>query len=366
LEINLFNYHIAVNQFADYSFMKKIILTHFAALTIGTSIAQDRVFTQFYASPLTLNPALTGAFDGKYRVGAIYRDQWRGILDQPYQTFSFGADLRLEPFKNAFAKDRVGAGLLFFRDKVNSLDFSTTQMALSGAYHKALDWNNTQYLSAGFQLGLTQRNINYENLSFQDQWDGESQYSNSTREQLPENNFGFTDMSLGVNYSVNPAPKVAFFAGASYHHFNRPNVAFFKGENVAKNPLHPRISVQLATQFPINSEHTFIMAPRILGSMQGPHLTVNAGSNFRITVDKTFGTALHLGSWVRPVRNIDGFNLDAVVFMGGIEFNNILFGVSYDLNLPNLQKYRRTQNVFEISLIYLGEYDSDELLCPTF
>jgi hypothetical protein len=56
--------------------------------------AQDKHFTQFYAAPLALNPALTGALDGKYRVSTIYRDQWRKVLDEPIKTFAVGADLR--------------------------------------------------------------------------------------------------------------------------------------------------------------------------------------------------------------------------------------------------------------------------------
>jgi type IX secretion system PorP/SprF family membrane protein len=346
--------------------MKKSTIFIALMLGFGSLFAQDRVFTQFYASPLTLNPALTGLFDGKYRVGAIYRDQWRGILNQPYQTFSFGADLRLEPFKMNLNKDRLGVGLMFFRDKVNSLDFSTTQIAISGAYHKSLDPSTSQYLSGGFQIGLSQRNVNYENLTFQDQWNGENSFSLDTRERLPENNFGYGDMSLGLNYTATFEPRTSVFAGLSYHHFNRPNLAFFKGESYEFSRLQSRISAQLALNFPVNKAHTVFMSPRILGSLQGPHITFNAGTNFRVTIDKTFGTALHFGSWVRPVKNVNGWNLDAVVLMTGIEYNKILFGLSYDLNLPNLQKYKTRQNVFEISLIYLGEYDNDELLCPTF
>ncbi len=327
---------------------------------------QDRQFTQFYASPLTLNPALSGAFDGKYRVGGIYRDQWRGLLQQPYQTYSFGADLRLEPFRSNINKDRIGVGLLFFKDKVNTLDFSTTQLAVSGAYHKSLNPENSQYLSLGVQIGLTQRNVNYENLTFQDQWNGIDGYTQPQLERLPENNFGYSDFSTGLNYSVQLENRTSIFAGASLYHFNRPNVAFFKGEELPKIPLYPRYSVQLSLNFPVNKAHTIFMSPRLVASKQGPHLMANAGTNFKINIDKTYSTALHIGSWVRPVKNKDGFNLDAVVLMTGLEFNNILVGLSYDLNIPTLKNYRRSQNVFEISLIYMGEYDNDELLCPSF
>jgi type IX secretion system PorP/SprF family membrane protein len=347
--------------------MKKIRLLIPILLMATAIIAQDRHFSQFYSSPLTLNPALTGAFDGKYRVGGLYRDQWRGLLEQPYQNFSFGADLRLDaPFTDKSNPDKMGVGLLFYRDIVNALDFSTTQIALSGAYHKSLDLGSTQYLSMGFQLGLSQRNVNYDNLTFQDQWNGIDGYSLPRGERLPENNFGYSDLSTGLNYSVSPAPQVAIFAGVAYHHFNKPNVAFFKGADIPKQPLLPRLSGQIAAQFPINRAHSVMLSPRILVSSQGPHFEVNAGASFKFEVDKTYGTSLHLGGWVRPVKNIDGFNIDAAVMMIGLEYNSILLGFSYDLNLPTLQKYKRTANVFEISLIYLGEFENDELLCPTF
>ena len=349
--------------------MKKIQLAVIiAVLSVSIAWTQDRHFSQFYSSPLTLNPALTGAFDGKYRVGGSYRDQWRGLLDQPYQTFSFGSDLRLNaPFAERGNNDKFGIGLLFVRDIVNTLDFSTTQMAISTAYHKSLAaLDNSQYLSLGFQMGLTQRNVNYDALTFQDQWNGITGYTLPRGERLPENNFGYLDLSAGLNYSVVFGPKKSLFIGASYHHFNKPNVAFFKGETIPKQPLLQRISAQISGQFPINPTNSITMSPRLLFATQGPHLEINAGTNFRAVVDNTYGTALHLGGYVRPVKSTDGINFDALVFIVGLELNNILLGVSYDINLPNIQRYRRSANTFEISLIYLGEFENDELLCPTF
>jgi Type IX secretion system membrane protein PorP/SprF len=65
----------------------KIILTAtFAFLGMSLSLfAQDPQFVQFYASPLQLNPAMTGVHPGKWRVIANYREQWNSILDsKPY------------------------------------------------------------------------------------------------------------------------------------------------------------------------------------------------------------------------------------------------------------------------------------------
>ena len=136
-------------------------------LTIVCFTAQDQHFTQFYASPLTLNPALTGAFSGKYRLAIIYRDQWRNVLDNPYITMGGAIDTRFQigshrrRTNNAF-----GLGVQFFSDRVPSIDFSTNQVNVSGAFHKSLNKNATEFLSLGFQLGIAQRNVNYERISF--------------------------------------------------------------------------------------------------------------------------------------------------------------------------------------------------------
>ena len=60
--------------------MKKIILTLAICVTlVSAATAQDPNFSQFFASPLTLNPALTGKFDGVVRVAGNYRNQWPTI-----------------------------------------------------------------------------------------------------------------------------------------------------------------------------------------------------------------------------------------------------------------------------------------------
>lgn len=52
--------------------------------------AQDIQFSQFYAAPLYLNPAMTGASE-MTRIGVNYRNQWPG-LDQTFNAYSAYAD----------------------------------------------------------------------------------------------------------------------------------------------------------------------------------------------------------------------------------------------------------------------------------
>ena len=42
--------------------------------------AQDLHNSLFYMNPLHMNPAFTGAFEGTFRLGGIYRDQARSAI----------------------------------------------------------------------------------------------------------------------------------------------------------------------------------------------------------------------------------------------------------------------------------------------
>lgn len=344
---------------------KTLLLILFSAVFVCGAWAQDKHFTQFYASPLTLNPALTGAMEGTYRVGAIYRDQWKKVLDEPIKTFSISADLRFDRRGKKNDNDAIGLGIVFFNDKVNVVDFSTTQIAVSLAYHKSIGSGGHQFLTLGLQGGLTQRNVNYGSLQFHDQFDGSTGYTLSTSEVLPGNNFSYPDYNVGMNYTADIGKNGRFFAGAAYHHFLQPRISFYEN-NGPGDKLYAKTSAQLAANLPLTEDNRVQIHPRLLLAFQGPHMEVDAGTNLRFAMGQYGSTALHFGAWARPVRNGDNsFGLDAAVALFGVEINNVLFGLSYDLNLKALQANQR-QGAFELSITYLGNYNNEEIICPKF
>jgi type IX secretion system PorP/SprF family membrane protein len=344
--------------------MRKIRFTFFFLLLVTfVAQAQDQHFTQFYASPLTLNPALTGAFNGKYRASAIYRDQWRSALDNPYVTFSSAIDVKFDVELDSRYKDAFAVGLMFFNDDVSGVDFSTNQIALSGAFHKGLDLEKTQFISLGFQGGLAQRNINYENLIFDDQFNEIDGFDFPTSENLPENNFTFSDLSVGLNYIYSPSNRTSFFAGFAMHHVLQPQVTFYNLDNGGDSKLYSKYSAQLSASIPLT--RLISLSPRFLIASQGPHFQINTGTNLRFQLNDFGSTSFHLGSWVRPVGNEDNsISLDALVLMAGIEINAVIVGLSYDLNLASLSTKR--QGAFELSVTYLGDFDDDSIMCPKF
>jgi type IX secretion system PorP/SprF family membrane protein len=327
--------------------------------------AQDQHFTQFFASPLTLNPALTGAFDGKYRVAFIYRDQ------EPFTTFSSAIDLRFGlSRKGKNYKDAFGVGVVFYNDKVAEVGYSNNNINITGAFHKSLSKRNDRFLSAGLQLGIAQRNFNYESFTFEDQFAGASGYSNPSSEILPANNYAYSDFGVGINYTYTPARKTAIFAGASIHHVLEPELSFYDDpddpELSNSNTLFRKYSAYLNLSIPFG-EGGVRFQPRALVYSQGPHLALNTGANLRILLDDITGTALHVGSWIRPVNNVtDELTLDALIGMVGLEYQSFMLGFSYDAQLEAIGAVRDRRGAFEISIAYLGEYEDETVLCPKF
>jgi len=97
--------------------------------------AQDIHFSQFYASPLTLNPAMTGNLNGSYRLTAIYRNQYASI-PAPYNTFAVSGDMSV--LRGMLKGDHAGIGIVAYNDVAGDGNLSNTSVLLSAAYHKSI------------------------------------------------------------------------------------------------------------------------------------------------------------------------------------------------------------------------------------
>src|ERR1700752_2062983 len=63
-----------------HNLTKRCIL-FFALLLMGPQVlfAQDHMYSQFFNSPVYLNPALNGQFQGDLRMNLIYRNQFTSV-----------------------------------------------------------------------------------------------------------------------------------------------------------------------------------------------------------------------------------------------------------------------------------------------
>lgn len=330
----------------------------FALILAANTYAQDFHLSQFYASPLTLNPALTGSMAGRYRATAQYRNQWQTVMDNSFKTIQASFDVKTKI--RGSLTDNLGFGMYFFSDKGGTTNLSTNQVAISAAYHKGLGLRKKRFLSAGFNIGVAQKNVNYNTLTFQDQFDGTEGYNLPTEEDLPTNNRSFADLSAGVNYIYLPKNNYAFNMGLSIFHVNAPNVSL---DEEATNRLAPKIAAYIGGEIPVAD--AFNLLPRALVYMQGSHLEANIGANLKF--HRGYDNSFHVGAWLRPVYDAkSALALDALVLLVGFEADTFILGFSTDANLSTLIPSSKSFGGFEISLTYTGRDENDSAMCPTF
>lgn len=187
--------------------------------------AQDLHFSQFFNSPLTTNPANTGFIpDADYRMGAHYRNQYSSIMAVPYKTISIFGDAQV--FRERLENGWLGLGGVVLRDVAGSGSLTSTKVYGSVAYHQLLGLSSL--LSAGFNVGLSNKSINQSKLKFPDQFDGKFfDGSLPTSVVLSDNNISYFDVQAGMNYAYFPTEDIYINAGYSIHHVNQPRETFF-------------------------------------------------------------------------------------------------------------------------------------------
>jgi len=339
-------------------------------VTVATVLqGQDEHFSQFFAVPMHLNPALTGAYSGKYRMAAIYRDQWDNQLESPYTTFAAGGDTNIE-IKVGRGKDpdRVGIGLFFVNDKVAEFQTVNNKISANFSYQKRLGKKRASYLGAGVQFGITQRNINYDNITFQDQFNQLDGFTLPTAEFLPPNNFGAFDLGVGINYSAE-LNKSDFHLGVAIHHVNEPSYSFFDQLDLP-NPsidLSQKLESRLVTHLSYNTQlrHLLQLQPRVIYQQQGQSNQLDLGSNIEFGF-KDRPSAFILGFWLTTLDDIDGMHLENVTPLVGLKQGQFIFGLSYDIHLRDVLTSPFGFNTFEFSVRFSGSYEEGGAYCPSF
>ncbi|MDX1408441.1 MAG: type IX secretion system membrane protein PorP/SprF, partial [Saprospiraceae bacterium] len=236
------------------------------------------------------------------------------------------------------------------------------------AFHKQLDKSTSQFLSGGAYIGLVQRNVNIESLTFDDQFNGLDGYTFGTREDLPENNFAHGDLGVGLNYAVAPSDALRLSGGVAAAHIIAPSLSFFArtpdAQNVVDIDQFSKITGYVAAEIGINKRASLL--PRIAWISQGPHAMLNTGVLVRFDINNHNSNALHLGGGLRMTEELGSLAPSAFSFLTAIELGTFLIGMSYDLNLDDIFNERLGQTVFELSITYIGEYENEATFCPTF
>lgn len=348
--------------------LRIISLLLFVTGSIFPLTAQDKLFTQNYAHPVDINPALAGAIDGRYRISLAYRDQWRSIVESPFTTMGLYGDIKI--ITNDQSDDYFGAGFALVSDRTALYNVNQNILSLYGSYHKALNADQKQFLSAGLSMGIAQRNINYENIYFNDQFNGLDQYSLGTAEILPSNNFAFIDLGLGVTYMSGLSDYSSMTFGVSMDHLGGSSISFYK-HSIEQDIEYPDSKInQKLTAFlsmELASNEFIALLPRIMWQSEGPYKMISAAALVKFDINNYDNQAFHLGGGVRLNNtSTDGMKPSALYLMAAYEMNGLQVGLSHDISTTSLSSQAPGRGAFELSISFTGFYENDESMCPTF
>jgi type IX secretion system PorP/SprF family membrane protein len=337
--------------------MKKLLFTMiFCGAMAGASFAQDANFSQFFASPLTLNPALTGKFDGVYRIAGNYRNQWP-TFNNAFTTATISFDAGI--LKGRLPEiDQFGIGLLGFTDKSGNGILQDNYAGFSLAYHKGLDEDGMHQLGAGFQTTFVNKRLDITKVNFEDQLTPYG-FTGVTSEIFENNqiNVKYFDLNAGILYNGSTNGYNNFYLGASMYHINRPKETFQGGQYY----LSSRLTLQAGGKIPVGQYNYLHVSANHSMQAKAHNTMIGAAFAMNLTGDTDDPINLYVGSWYR-------FQ-DAIIPYIGLEFGDFHIGTTYDVNTSSLKPGSNMRGGMEISLIYIKkpiDPYAKRLNCPKF
>ena len=311
--------------------------------------AQDIHFSMFYASPLTLNPAMTGAFDGTYRAAAIYRNQWQSV-STPYNTFAASFDIKL--LQDKLKSDIFAIGGLVQSDQSGDGKLTSTSAMISAAYHKGLDKGHKHFLGLGAQFAFTQNSLKFQQLAFPDQFTGtDFNLNQSNGENISKPTINYFDLNMGILEQSTFNDIVSNMIGASFYHLAEPKESFL-GQNVK---LSNRFVVHDGLR--IKAFQNFYVCPNFIFQYQDKAQEINLGSAFEYHIPgKKSETVASIGGWYRVG--------DAAIVTAGLEYYKVRAMFAYDINTSSLKPATNGRGAFELAIIYTGIIKTKTLNYP--
>jgi len=321
--------------------MKKLVLSLLTAVVVVTTMlpagAQDPEFSQFYAAPLHLNPALAGIAGGP-RIAMNYRNEWPGI-ENAFVTYALSYDQHFDAISGGIGlqllADRVGGGLL-------------NTYSASAMYAYQLKLSRSFAIKIGAQAGYTYQQLDWNSLRFYDQINPVSGFVdefnnlNVTADQAPDNfNVSYADFGAGF-VAFSPT----LYGGLGIKHVTQPKISYTSGDESAKLPLRVAIHGGAVFRLDERDKREPFISPNVLLAQQSNFTQINVGSF--VNYNPIFG-----GVWYRHTIS----NTDAVIALVGFTIEMLRIGYSYDFTLSELSL--SSGGTHEISVILnFGERNS--------
>lgn len=317
--------------------MKKLIriLAVGAFLSLGAlkvSAQIDPHFSQYYANPLWLNPALTGVIDGEYRVSLNAKQQW-GSISNSFLTA--GASFDMAPKKN------LAFGAMVLNQNAGDISYNHLSALVSGAYRIHFGREGLSMINFGLQAGILNKSFDPSSITLGSQYNPVTGYDPGLglSESFSSSNTLVPDVNAGVMFfDGNPDQLVNAFAGVMAAHLTRP-IDKFLG-NSTRMPI--RYAAHGGARITISD--SFGVTPNGLYMKQGNAREISVGGYGQLMLNSD--SDLLFGSNYR----VD----DSAIAFFGLHLKSMVFGLSYDFNTSNLNRATGSRGGLELSVSFTG------------
>ncbi len=351
----------------------------FAAQLCG----QDLHYSLAEFNPHWLNPGLTGAYEGTARVGGIYRDQWRGLVEDAYQSPTVYGDA---PIAMLGKKGWLGVGAMIANDAAGNAKLVTRYIQGSAAIHRILSegrGGSKTVLSFGVQGGVIQRSVNTTGagIILNDEQDasigGGGVGQGGSPDRLDGASVSGIDFAAGVSLGRQLDENRNFRIGASARHVSQPKFGLLTGEPIPATPPNPnpptappggRDDARRPVTIGVQAAYRQLLGSKLLiEPMAFAQTTAGfAEAQAQGMVGRYFGLddkyLLKAGLGVRlPAR--------FVYPMVGVEVGNLKVAASFDISANGLQQASGLQSAFEVGVSYIFKVYKEPvveevILCP--
>lgn len=336
--------------------MKKIKTSAFVILFFANGICfgQDPSFSQFFSSPLNINPALTANINSDWRLISNLRDQWIGPAS-PYLTGSISYDRKILQDKIPGVEEGnvMGIGGMLMFDNAMAGVAKSIWASLDLSYSiKLVDDITKHKLAIGFGAMYGRRTVDFSRLDFEEQFTGLGFNTNlPTGEAALSNMKAYISASAGLTYSITGENTNVDFGVAAFH-LNKPKQTFLQNDNqilALRKVGHANLETFLNDRTVLNINGVY--------QLQDNAKYFSAGAAFGYFLQDENESMINAGVWY--------WSKNAIVPYIGLVYKDMQFGLSYDLTISKLSQSTRKPNTFEVSIILRGtKAPSGIIPCP--
>lgn len=298
--------------------------------------AQDPHFSQYFTSPMTMNPALTARAVDDWRGGMNMRSQWWGGSIKPYYTITASIEKAIAP--SGKEQNYWGLGGMVVSDQSNGGLLKNNYFSFSTAYHLGLDATGRHELSAGLTGTYANRLLDRGKFLFQSQVGSMGfQRDVAANDPIDIQKSTYFDVSAGLYYSYT-GDRYGLNAGAALFHASSPNEGAY---NNSQYNIPRKTSLQAGGWIKTGNGDAFHISS--FAEFQGNNSIYTLGGVYKIGVADELLRSVNLGIWNR-------FG-DALYPYFALETRRWVAGFTYDFVNSGVSNYSSVQSM-ELSFVW--------------